>query len=63
METVESIMQIGPYELGPVLGSGAFAIVRAATHVPTNEKVLFFFSYMRINTYATHHNVIPLSLP
>ena len=37
-EHVATIAQMGPYELGAVLGSGAFATVRSATHLPTGEK-------------------------
>jgi hypothetical protein len=36
----EVLARLGPYNLGPVLGSGAFATVRSAMHIPTGEKVV-----------------------
>ncbi len=33
------ITQIGSYEIGKTLGSGSFAVVKAARHITSGEKV------------------------
>eukprot|EP00911_Craspedida_sp_UC1_P002058 UC1_evm1s1589 len=39
LPSVTSLKRIGCYELGRKLGEGAFAVVREARHLPTNEMV------------------------